>query len=86
MRNQHYRDLLYLVQIVIAPISDTSTYTDEMTATTYPEFHQDTEGLEVAEKFAREIRGRTILVTGVNAKGIGFSTSQAFVSSMALDC
>jgi len=51
-----------------------------MTSTTYPEFGQKTEGLEVAEKFAGEIRGKTILVTGVNLGGIGFTTSKAFAS------
>lgn len=53
-----------------------------MTATTHPEFDQQTESLEVAGRFAGEIRGKTILVTGVNRKGIGFSTSKAFVSSL----
>ena len=57
-------------------------YADKMTATTHPEFDQKTESLEVAEKFAGEIRGRTILVTGVNRSGIGFTTSKAFVSSI----
>lgn len=54
-----------------------------MTATTHPEFNQQTESLDVARTFAEEIRGRTILVTGVNRKGIGFTTSKAFVSSMS---
>jgi FlaA1/EpsC-like NDP-sugar epimerase len=52
-----------------------------MTATTYPELDKKTESLEVAEKFAKQIRGKTILVTGVNRGGIGFSTVKAFVSS-----
>lgn len=51
-----------------------------MTTTTYSDFDQKTEGLEVAEKFAGEIQGKTILVTGVNKGGIGFSTAEAFVS------
>lgn len=51
-----------------------------MTATTYPEFHKETEALDVAKAFAEEIRGKTILVTGVNRGGIGFSTAQAFVN------
>lgn len=53
-----------------------------MTSTTYTEFGGKTEGLEVAEKFAGEILGKTVLVTGVNLKGIGFTTAQAFVSSI----
>jgi hypothetical protein len=53
-----------------------------MSAATYPELNGKTESVEVAEKFAGQIRGKTILVTGVNRGGIGFSTSQAFVSSI----
>lgn len=47
--------------------------------TTYPEFNEETEALEVAEAFAYGIHGKTVVVTGVNRGGIGFSTSQAFV-------
>lgn len=50
-----------------------------MTSTTYPEFSTKTEALEVAEKFAGQIQGKTIIVTGANRDGIGFSTAQAFV-------
>jgi hypothetical protein len=53
--------------------------------TTHPKFDGKTESLEVAEKFAKEVHGRTILVTGVNRKGVGFATSQAFVSSLVLE-
>jgi FlaA1/EpsC-like NDP-sugar epimerase len=52
-----------------------------MTTTTFPELDGKTESLEVAEKSAKQIRGKTILVTGVNRGGIGFSTAKAFVSS-----
>lgn len=51
-----------------------------MTATTYSEFDQKTESLDVAKAFAGEIQGRAILVTGVNLKGVGFATALAFVS------
>ncbi|KEF55108.1 uncharacterized protein A1O9_08761 [Exophiala aquamarina CBS 119918] len=51
-----------------------------MTRTTHPEYHADTEALEVAKAFPESIRGRTILVTGVNREGIGFATSEAFAS------
>ncbi|KAI2626734.1 putative short-chain dehydrogenase [Hypoxylon sp. NC1633] len=51
-----------------------------MTATTHPEFNDKTEALEVAKAFADRIRGKTILVTGVNRSGIGFTTAQAFAS------
>lgn len=50
-----------------------------MATTAHPEFNEKTEALEVAEAFASGIRGKTVLVTGVNLGGIGFSTSQAFV-------
>lgn len=51
-----------------------------MASTTHGEFHSDTEGLEVAQSFAHGIRGKTIIVTGANLGGIGFTTAQAFVS------
>ncbi|KAI0122226.1 putative short-chain dehydrogenase [Daldinia grandis] len=51
-----------------------------MTAITHPEFNDHTEALDVAKAFAGEIRGKTVLVTGVNAAGIGFTTVQAFAS------
>ncbi|KAI8627029.1 NAD(P)-binding protein [Xylariaceae sp. FL1651] len=51
-----------------------------MPATTYPEFNENTEALEVAKAFSEGIRGKTILVTGVNPGGVGFSTAHAFAS------
>ncbi|KAI1131016.1 putative short-chain dehydrogenase [Nemania abortiva] len=51
-----------------------------MPATTHPEFNGKTEALEVAKAFSEGIRGKTVLVTGGNADGIGFSTCQAFAS------
>ncbi|RDW56519.1 hypothetical protein BP5796_13160 [Coleophoma crateriformis] len=51
-----------------------------MTATTHPEFNGQTEGLEVAKAFAEAIHGKTVVVTGVNRGGIGFSTSEAIAS------
>ncbi|KAH7309651.1 putative short-chain dehydrogenase [Stachybotrys elegans] len=51
-----------------------------MTATTHPEFSQTTEALDVAKAFPDRVHGRTILVTGVNLAGIGFTTAQAFAS------
>jgi hypothetical protein len=50
-----------------------------MAALTHPEFHHDTEGVEVAKAFADGIHGKTILITGANLEGIGFSTAQALV-------
>ncbi|KAI9151514.1 oxidoreductase [Paramyrothecium foliicola] len=51
-----------------------------MTETTYADFGYDTEGLQVAQAFEDQIRGRTVVVTGVNRGGIGFSTAEAFAS------
>ena len=51
-----------------------------MTSTTNNNFGFDSEGLAVAATFASSIRNRTILVTGVNRKGIGYSTSESFAS------
>ncbi|KIW04829.1 uncharacterized protein PV09_04012 [Verruconis gallopava] len=51
-----------------------------MTATTHRDFGPDTEALDVAKAFKEQIRGKTILVTGVNRGGIGFTTAQAFAS------
>lgn len=51
-----------------------------MVATTYADFNASTEGLDVAKIFSDRVSGKTILITGVNLGGIGFSTAQAFVS------
>ena len=54
-----------------------------MAATTYSNFGADTEATEVATAFESSIKDQTVLVTGVNLNGIGFSTSQAIVSTEA---
>ncbi|GAM43874.1 hypothetical protein TCE0_060r19042 [Talaromyces pinophilus] len=51
-----------------------------MTATTHPEFNDKTEGLEVAQAFAEKIRGKTIVITGVNRNGIGYAAAESFAS------
>jgi hypothetical protein len=51
-----------------------------MPSTSFPEFNAQTEGLDVAKTFAPAIQGKTIIVTGVNLGGIGFSAAEAFVS------
>ncbi|KAF4966369.1 hypothetical protein FSARC_5939 [Fusarium sarcochroum] len=51
-----------------------------MATTTHADFGAHTEAIEVARAFAGGIRGKTILVTGVNRGGIGFSTAHAFSS------
>lgn len=53
-----------------------------MTATTHSEFNDQTEALDVAKVFSEAIRGKTVIVTGVNRQGIGFSTSEALVSTI----
>jgi predicted phosphoribosyltransferase len=50
-----------------------------MPSTTYPEFDQTTEAVDAAKAFANEIKGKTVLVTGVNRGGIGYATAVAFV-------
>jgi hypothetical protein len=52
---------------------------NDMASTTHPEFNAQTENVEVAGTFANEIRGKTIIVTGVNKGGIGFTRAQGFV-------
>ncbi|KAG8668433.1 hypothetical protein FPOAC2_07716 [Fusarium poae] len=49
-----------------------------MPSTTHSEFGAQTEAVDVAKAFAGSIRGKTILITGVNRAGIGFSTAHAF--------
>ncbi|KAL2024222.1 hypothetical protein VTK56DRAFT_9378 [Thermocarpiscus australiensis] len=51
-----------------------------MTSTTHPEFGHDTEALEVAQAFAEGIRGKTVVITGVNRGGIGYTTAEAVAS------
>ena len=55
-----------------------------MASTTYHDFHAHTEALEVAKAFASGIKDRIIIITGVNVQGIGYTTAQAFVSSLCL--
>lgn len=51
-----------------------------MSATTHPEFEGKTEALTVVTAFTSRIKGRTILITGVNKLGIGFATAEALAS------
>jgi len=55
---------------------------DNMAATTRSDFNVNTEGLEVTKEFAAGICNKTVLITGVNRNGIGFSTSQSVVSNI----
>lgn len=51
-----------------------------MTSTTHAEFHGKTEAITVAAAFPSLIKGRNILVTGMNKLGIGFTTAEALAS------
>ncbi|SPN98640.1 related to double substrate-specificity short chain dehydrogenase/reductase 2 [Cephalotrichum gorgonifer] len=44
------------------------------------QFNEATEALEVAKAFPDQIRGKTVMITGVNVGGLGFTTAQAFAS------
>lgn len=65
-------------------VKSPSTYDPAMTATTNPHFDENTEADEVAKAFASGVHGKTILITGVNLKGIGFSAVAAFVRVLYL--
>jgi NAD(P)-dependent dehydrogenase (short-subunit alcohol dehydrogenase family) len=49
-------------------------------ATTFPDFGDETDALDVARAFGGSIAGRYIVVTGVNLLGIGYSTAAALAS------
>lgn len=51
-----------------------------MTSTTVADFGAKTDALTVVGTFPSSIRGRTILVTGVNKLGIGYGTTMALAS------
>lgn len=71
--------LLSIALPSLRPFPSPSRQLGKMTATTHPEFNEDTEGLEVAKAFGDQVKGKTILITGVNPKGIGFTTAEGFV-------
>lgn len=55
-----------------------------MASVSHKEFDANTEGVEVAKAFADGIRGKTVLVTGGNRHGLGFSAAHALVSTITL--
>jgi hypothetical protein len=61
------------------PSYSSTNQNHEMATTTHPEFNEHTEGIDVAKAFADGIRGKTVVITGVNRGGIGFGTAEAFV-------
>lgn len=57
-----------------------------MAITTFSTFNGKTEGREVVEEFSSLIRGKSIIITGVNLSGIGFSTAEALVRTTQSPC
>lgn len=51
-----------------------------MTSTTHADFGFATDGVTVAARFSDLIKGRTILITGVNKQGLGYTIAEAFAS------
>ncbi|KAF2469978.1 NAD(P)-binding protein [Lindgomyces ingoldianus] len=47
---------------------------------THPEWNQEIGGLEVAEAFAAQIKGKTVLITGISPSSIGSSISLSIAS------
>jgi hypothetical protein len=56
-----------------------------MSSTSNPTFGAATEAKAVAATYADAIKGKTILITGVNKSGIGYATAEAFVSCMNIN-
>ena len=52
-----------------------------MSKITNAAFGAATEAKEVAAAYPDAIKGKTILITGVNKEGLGYATAEAFVSS-----
>lgn len=55
-----------------------------MASVTHAEFGANTEGVEVTRAFADGVHGKTILVTGGNKNGLGFSAAHALVCTAKL--
>lgn len=55
-----------------------------MASVTYAEFGANTEGVEVTKAFADGVSGKTVLVTGGNKNGLGFSAAHALVCAAIL--
>ncbi|KAH6607750.1 hypothetical protein Trco_004063 [Trichoderma cornu-damae] len=51
-----------------------------MASVTHTEFGRDTTGSQVAASFPDAVRGKTILITGGNRHGLGFSAARALAS------
>ncbi|KAF2654651.1 NAD(P)-binding protein [Lophiostoma macrostomum CBS 122681] len=55
-----------------------------MTSTTVPDFNGKTEASTVASTFPASVKGRTIVITGVNKLGLGYATALALASQAPL--
>ena len=54
-----------------------------MASTPHPEFGMHTEAKAVAKAFSERVKGKTIIVTGANRKGIGYATAEGFVRTIS---
>ena len=54
----------------------------KLATTTHPEFNDATEATEVAAAFPDSVRGKTIIITGVNMKGVGFAMAEGLVGCL----
>lgn len=50
-----------------------------MASTTHSNFDANTEGIAVTAAFPDGVRGKNVIVTGVNVIGLGFSAAHAIV-------
>ncbi|KAF5979004.1 hypothetical protein FBULB1_5905 [Fusarium bulbicola] len=63
---------------IIPPILQDPFSSIIMASTTHTDFGANTEAIEVVKAFSNSIRGKIVLITGVNRGGIGFATAQGF--------
>nr|GAT59771.1 short-chain dehydrogenase/reductase family protein [Mycena chlorophos] len=53
-------------------------------ASANPVFTETTTAAEVAEAFAEQVKGKTVLITGTSVKGLGFATARALAKYAGL--
>jgi NAD(P)-dependent dehydrogenase (short-subunit alcohol dehydrogenase family) len=73
----------YHIQIFLSVKPGLASYelfNTSMSATTVADFGAKTEASAVASTFPASIKGRTILITGVNKLGVGYAIAQALAS------
>lgn len=69
----------YIKLALIFSVEDLDEKKKNMTSTTHPSFKHTISGFEVAEAFHEPIRGRTILITGVNLGGFTTAETPVFL-------